>query len=166
MNCLYLLVGIPGSGKSTYVNKYKNYYSDNGIIVSRDKIRFKELGIEEDKHISSKEYFSKEDIVYHKFISEIRNGIKNNKDVFIDATNLSKYSRRKLITALYIPRSTIRICTIYFDIPLEVCLERNSKRKGLMRVPNESIISMKQKLERPSKDDEDIDETFVVTYNN
>lgn len=58
MKKIYLLCGIPGSGKSTWA---KNHLDDNSIWISRDLIRFSMVSEEE-------EYFSKEKEVFKEFI--------------------------------------------------------------------------------------------------
>ena len=70
------MMGIPGSGKSTFVRKRRDIF-DNPIVISRDKIRFSLLE-------EGDEYFSKEEIL--KFIKndELR---KTNIDAFMDFIN-------------------------------------------------------------------------------
>ena len=58
---LVILSGVPGSGKSTWV---QNHLEKNDVWVSRDIIRFNLIGEDED-------YFSHEVEVFDKFVSEI-----------------------------------------------------------------------------------------------
>ena len=83
MSTLYMMVGCPGSGKSTFAKTLKGKY------ISRDEIRFKLLQDEDD-------YFAKEGEVFQKFIYEIEEGLSKYGDVIVDATHLNKGSRHKL----------------------------------------------------------------------
>ena len=58
---LYVMVGIPGSGKSTFIN---THCQSDWKIVSRDQVRFSIVREDE-------EYFSKEKKVFKTFIEEI-----------------------------------------------------------------------------------------------
>ena len=66
---LYIMCGISGSGKSTFV---KNNLKENEVWISRDKIRFS-LVKENEK------YFSKENLVYKTFVEEIQKCLDDEK---------------------------------------------------------------------------------------
>ena len=137
---LYVLCGIPGSGKS-YFAKHINL---NAVHISRDEVRFSML--EEDA-----EYFSKEDIVFHQFTSEISHHLKNNENVIADATHISVGSRKKLLAGIdnfgFLDYSII---FIYFNTPYEICLGRNSQRTGRALVPQSAMESMYKNFRKPS----------------
>lgn len=87
---LYLMCGIPGSGKSTYL---KTRFIQPPVVVSRDEIRFKMVREDE-------EYFSHEKEVYNEFINQITQELKFFQEVFVDATHLNEASRTKLLRSL------------------------------------------------------------------
>ena len=72
MSNLYLLCGIPGSGKSTWVRNHLGKYDRH---VSRDDIRFSL--VKEDE-----EYFSKEEEVKKEYINKINKYLQDGYDVF------------------------------------------------------------------------------------
>lgn len=88
MSALYILCGIPGSGKSTWARKIVNEYGNDKVAwVSRDKIRFDLVKPEE-------EYFSRETEVMDKFVAEIQNAIEDHIPfILADATHLTRKSR-------------------------------------------------------------------------
>ena len=131
---LWILVGIPGSGKSTWAKREANKETD--IIISRDEIRFSLLN-------ENDEYFSKEKLVWKTFIKEIQKAIDENKEnIFIDATHLNRINRDKVQNALNIP-DHYNVYAACFITPLDVCLERNAGRTGRAFVPEEVIRDMK-----------------------
>ena len=82
MHNLYLMIGIPGSGKSTWLKTH----ATDGKVISRDVIRYSLLQ-------EGDEYFSKENEVYRIFVDEIRKSIDENENTYVDATNLNKFAR-------------------------------------------------------------------------
>ena len=153
MNNLYVLCGIPGCGKSTWVKKKmsENPLSYIGTqkwaYVSRDEVRFSMIKEEDD-------YFSKEKQVYQEFINRICDYLGDSwiENVIADATHLNEVSRNKLINAIRRNRckdKPLHITMVYFDIPLEVCKFRNNKRLGRARVPDEVMDKMYRSLEFP-----------------
>lgn len=141
---VFITVGIPGSAKSTFIKKQIEKYG--GIHISRDKIRFSMLKPED-------EYFKIENKVFDVFIEQIQNAINNDKeDVYIDATHISHGSRKKLLNKLKF-NNVGEIIWLYFDVPIEVALERNSYRKGRELVPESAILNMGKSLTKPNADD-------------
>lgn len=140
---VWLLSGIPGSGKSTWV---KNQISKKGgYWASRDAVRFSM--IKEDEP-----YFNKEVEVFETWISQIYEALTNPliKDVYIDATHINEKSREKVLKRL--PKDNIEnIINVVFTTPLEICLERNETRKGREYVPSSVIKRMYYQFEYPKK---------------
>lgn len=138
---LVILIGVPGSGKSTWV---KNNIKDNEAWVSRDEIRFALMS-------DTDEYFTHEKDVYRKFIAEIESKLTIYDKVYADATHINWASRNKLISYLH-NIDDIDIDAYYFNVPEKICLERNNQRDGILRVPTDTIHSMYSHLTNPNKD--------------
>ena len=134
---LYIMTGIPASGKSTFC---KQIFSDNPHvkIVSRDQIRFKILG-------DTDEYFAKEKGVFSKFAAEIACYLDQGYDVVADATHLNYESRKKLINAVWETRFFIEPIDVIFincGAELNEALRRNSLLTGRAKVPESAIKEM------------------------
>lgn len=143
MSILYLMCGIPGSGKSSFVTDNINI---NRVAVSRDQIRFSM--IKEDE-----EYFSKEKQVFAEFVKSIEFALEKGKSVFADATHLNKASRAKLLRAID-PVLYSEISVVWIDTPLGECLKRNELRKGTRSyVPKEQIRRMYFSFQKPELDE-------------
>lgn len=113
-------------------------------IVSRDEIRFSMLQ-------DSDEYFSHENEVFDAFINAIVSSCKAFGGCVIDATHISKGSRRKLFHALDAQiKGKYDTSIFYFDIPVEICLQRNQMREGRAKVPEEVILDMYRHFVFPS----------------
>lgn len=142
MKTLFILCGVPGSGKSTWA--LKQFGEEN--IVSRDKIRFSFLDDESD-------YFDKETFVWEEFVREIQNRLSGDKEITVaDATHINKRSRKKLLNALKLS-DEVNVIPIFFNICQAVCMERNGQREGRAYVPKSVIRRMGYQFEVPRFDE-------------
>ena len=142
---LFLLMGAPGSGKSTYLsNHIKNH---EGVVISRDIIRFSLVSEDE-------EYFSKENEVYDLFIRAIANALKFNKKVYADATHLNEFSRAKTLRSLGKILKDVEVNIIWVRVPLKVAITQNEFRQGTRAYVPESVIRrMYSQATMPSKEE-------------
>lgn len=147
---LYVMCGVPGSGKSWYANNV--LMNKHTVYISRDEIRFSL--VKEDE-----EYFAKEDQVFKSFVNQINYalGAEDNIDAVIaDATHLNWSSRRKLLNALRIKKNktnrNIKVIPVWMDTPLLTCKTRNAQREGRTHVPISVINRMENSKEHPIAD--------------
>lgn len=136
---LYLMCGVSGAGKSTFLKKYVK--NENSIIISRDEIRFSLLK-------EGEEYFSHENEVVKIFWEKINKELAANKNVFIDQTSLTPKSRKWLLEHV---EGYKYANVIWIDSDIETCIKNNEKRKGTKEyVPIKVIYNMFERFKKPS----------------
>ncbi|TVQ07399.1 MAG: AAA family ATPase [Leptolyngbya sp. DLM2.Bin27] len=135
-----MLVGIPGSGKSTWaralVAAQPRYW-----LVSTDSIRATLYGDEAIQGDWGQ--------IWQQVLTHWREGVRaicqgELDGVIYDATNARRRNRRAVIAAA---RSTgfTDITLVYFDLPLSLALERNRGRSR--QVPGDVIATMHRQLQ-------------------
>lgn len=133
---VYIMVGLPGSGKDTYINKY---YSSIPMLC-RDNIRT-EIGLKGEKPMGNKK---EEDEVSRLFNERLLEYGRKKQSFIINNTNLRKLYRTGYQGMLK-PYNT-KFIYIYVEAPdLETTLER---RKGT--IPKDVIIKMRDSFEFPT----------------
>ena len=133
---IVVLVGLPGSGKSTYLQRL-------GVMgLSSDAIRQWLADDETDQTIH--------DRVFETLRYLLRQRLGLGREVtYIDATNLTPEERRP-----YIGIGKSYGCEIeaaFFDVPLEVCSARNRARHRV--VPEEAMVKMASRLTPPEAEE-------------
>lgn len=150
LKTLYMMVGVPGSGKSWFAqNNLVPSWSYRWAYISRDQIRFRILEDKED-------YFAHEDEVYKAFVKAIAWNLNDlsTTEVIADATHLNWGSRRKLLGALSqsVDMSKVDVIPVVVTASLKTILARNQLREGRARVPEDVIKRMLRSMSDPEKD--------------
>lgn len=126
MNRLVILVGIPGSGKTTLAQKLigRGYECFNA-----DSIRKELYGTEAEQGDPQK--------VFTIFFKRLDEALNRGVDIVIDNTNLNAKQRKPILDrAAKANYKDIQLWLL--DVPLDICLERNKARD---RTVSEDIVA-------------------------
>ena len=140
-----MLVGIPCSGKSTFVNRLKKIpFWENAVVLSTDNYIEK---VAQEHNTTYSEIFDDviKDATRELEIAFIEAKDKG-KNIIYDQTNLTVKTRKKKLSKL--PSHYAR-GVIYFEISLEEALERNKHREGKF-IPESILKRMYHQLEVPT----------------
>lgn len=141
---LYVIIGCPGSGKSTWIKEHLHAFPGYTKVVSRDDIRFTLVK-------EGEEYFSKEKEVFKRYIEEIKDGLRYCDTTVADATHLNEASRNKLLRALGFALHDVEVDAIVIRTQLDTALAQNENRKGTRSyVPRSAIRRMFSQQTLPS----------------
>lgn len=128
-----VLVGLPGSGKSTWLA---------GLGVNA-------LSSDEMRRLISDDPTNQN--IHRRVFRLLRDLIKERLELgrpetYVDATHLTPWERRPYIRLGQLYECDVE--AVFFDVPLEICIARNQLRGRV--VPREVIESMARKLAPPS----------------
>ena len=149
MAILHLMVGVQGSGKSTYSNKLNKDYGYK--IISSDEVRKMHPNWEEIRVFPE---------VYRLCAIELKEG----RDVIFDATNITPKVRSKNIGLIRDIYSDFEVHAYFIKASKETCKERVKRRniiEGELYLPIEVIDSYFNNLVIPSVE-EGFDKIIII----
>ena len=139
-----LSIGLPGSGKSTWFKRH------NILPLSSDMVR---ILLFDD--VTEQRF---QDLVFSTLRAMLRARLLARRPWnYVDATNLSPHERRSWIKLAH--DFGYEAHAVFFDVPPEVCIERNHRRER--NVPEDVMQRMATKL-RPPKFEEGFAKITVV----
>ena len=130
---ILVLVGLPGSGKSTYLEEM------GANAVSSDEIRRLLADDAADQRIHRRVFAVVRNLIRHRI--EIGRPV-----TYVDATNLTRRERRQYIRLGELYRCDVE--AVFFNVPLDICLERNRLRSRV--VPEDAVREMARRLVAPT----------------
>jgi predicted kinase len=120
-----ILIGIQGSGKSTFCRKY---FFDTHVRISLDMLRTR-----------------------HRESLLLRACLEGKQKFVVDNTNITAADRTRYIVPA--KAAGFSVVGYYFSSRLEEALRRNRQRTGKSRIPDRGITGMYKRLELPRKDE-------------
>jgi predicted kinase len=128
-----LAIGLPGSGKTTWFRR-------RGVTpLSSDLLRNILFDDVEEQRYQGLVFSTLRSLLRARLIARMPWN-------YVDATNLSIHERRQWIKMAI--SFGYEVQGVFFDVPLEVCLERNSQRDRM--VSEEVMRKMAEKLKPPA----------------
>lgn len=144
---LYIMCGLPCSGKSTFARTISGFR----ILSSDDYIEQRARELQKTYNEVFDETIQQAN---QAFFQDVFKEAKLQNNIIIDRTNLTRSTRQKFIKIFQQHEPTI----FYFDTPIEVIKKRNN-RPGKF-ISDEIINSMLKTLQQPTEE-----ECPVVTFN-
>jgi tRNA uridine 5-carbamoylmethylation protein Kti12 len=154
---VFLLIGLPGSGKSTWAKNYVNQ-NENAIIVSQDAFRYMIKG---NNYIFDNKY---ENFIKSATDLVIQEAIEHNFDLIVDETHIKKLRRLEvtnLINEIYMQYKyfhmdysrVIDIIYLWFNENNNLENRMKDDRGYTKDKWNEIIERMKTAFEPPTEDE-------------
>ena len=134
---VHMLIGIQGSGKTTFATKLSQ--EKNCLVASTDYVR---------KHMKD----VKESEVFETVYKMVADAIKNNQDIIYDATNITPKVRKRFFDEVSKYDVTPKVIAYYFDTDVMECFKRVKIRntiEGELYLPEEVVFSYNEKIIKP-----------------
>ena len=135
---IILLRGAPSSGKSTWARSE----------VSKDPLNWMRINNDQLREMFNNSVYSPD---YEKIVRNTRNylireGLRSGKNLIIDNVNASKRGWDDVVEIAKSLNIDVQVIEKHFYLPLPELLERNAKREGVARVPDDIVIKFFKEL--------------------
>ena len=148
---IIFLVGLPGSGKSTFIKSLRRKNPEVDYVVASHDDILEDLGAEMGmsyndayKNINFKEK------LYPIFVDTIKKAVKKGKNIIVDCTNMKRSDR---VTVLEMVSEDYKKIAVVFNVPPDELKKRLKKRERETGkyIPDEAIEKMRGYYIPPSK---------------
>lgn len=168
MKTLMVMVGLPGSGKSTYVDQAN--FARLHVDESNEERFYMVLSTDDYIEEKAKELGSTYTEVFQDYIKEaeanlkdrLKEALDNGYNIVWDQTNLRKKKRASILNSI---TSDYKKIAVEFITPIEEIMKRNKDRAAATGkfIAEHIINSMNESRERVTKD-EGFDDIIVVEH--
>ena len=151
---LYMLVGVPGSGKSTWIAN--NFEYDGTLIASTDNfIEFTATRLNKTYNEIFKETIS---FATDAMMDDVQWAVSNDVNIIWDQTNITAKARAKKLA--HIPKNYKKIA-VFFPTPEDDEWTRRLESRPNKTIPNHVLEGMMNMIEMPTVE-EGFDEIIIV----
>lgn len=144
---LIMMIGLPGSGKSTWIKHHHLNYFDH-VVISSDNI-IEQLGAPEGLNYADafNKYSSQ---AFARMKKELKDALADKKNIIWDQTNLTVRSRRKKLKGI---PDDYSLMAVAFEIDSNELLRRRGQRESEdgKTIPWRVLKNMEEQYVRPSK---------------
>lgn len=145
---LFIMCGLPASGKSTWIEKNQK----SKVVVSLDDIRRDVFGHQFHKNA--------EPWILALGKTVVKMLLKQRISVIVDATNVMSFMRFEWISLS--KEYGAKIILVYFDVPYETCYQRNKLRKKGKRIPASAMKRFHTIFQKPADYFEFYDKVITI----
>lgn len=149
---LFVLVGLPGSGKSTWCNGALAMHDKNNYVVLSTDAYIEDRAKE--KGISYNDAWKDNIKPASRHLQEtLKKAIEDKKNIIWDQTNLSIKKRKEIIAS--VPEYYEKIAVVFEVDSLETIFKRVSERhvNGQKFISKDVVINMSKTYETPTQDE-------------
>ena len=144
MPTMYMLIGVPASGKSTWVEKHKG----DALVISTDNLI--EIYAADNGKTYNDVFFEHIKIATKIAMEHAEAAFAAGQDVIWDQTNITKKSRKGKLAM--VPEH-YRKTAVFFATPLEEEWQRRLNSRPGKSIPAHILDSMVEMLEMPEQDE-------------
>jgi len=142
-----MLIGVPGSGKSTWISKQPIDWG-NTVLASTD--HFIEMQAKAQGKTYSQVFQSEIKAATNHMNKAIADALANGFDVIHDQTNVTAKARRAKLANV---PETYRKVAVFFSTPNNAELKRRLDSRAGKTIPANVVIGMASQLEMPTEEE-------------
>jgi predicted kinase len=139
MKKIYITIGVPGCGKSTWMQKNITDASKTAVI-NMDTIRQEVTGSATDQTQNA----LVASLARQKFLTAVSHGVPT---IYWDNTTTQRKYRKELIQVG--KKGGYEVIAVHFKVPFDTCAKRNAARDRV--VPYDVLVRMQSQLQPPEQ---------------